>query len=320
MSTRVIIDTDPGIDDAQAILYTLLSGQFDVEAVTTTFGNCSVANSTDNALRVLELVGREDIPVYRGAAEPLVCRRLDPSGAARVHGPAGLGGKPWPAPRTAPHAGYAAAELARRVVDSPGELTILALAPLTNLALAIRLEPTFVDCVKQIIYMGGIVRGPGNVTQVATANVLNDPEAARIVFRSGTPAKLTMVGQDVTRTTRIEDELHQRLRRLGGPVAEFVYDISDFYRNAYATVIEPGRKGFPVHDLLVMVYALHPELFETQHLHVDIETTGALTSGMTVADFRPSPPGKPNVNVCLGVQSDAVLAEYERVMKTAALS
>lgn len=216
---RVIIDTDPGIDDALAILFALLSERFQVDALTTTFGNCSADISAQNALRLVEMVGRGDIPVYRGAAEPLVCRRLPPTIGASVHGENGLGDVPLRLPEGQVQPGFAAAEIARRVVETPGEITILALAPLTNIALALRLEPRFAASVAQIVYMGGIVSGPGNVTSVATANILNDPEAAKVVFNANIE-KFTLVGQDVTRKVRVVDDLRLGMRSFGGDIAE----------------------------------------------------------------------------------------------------
>lgn len=271
MATRVIIDTDPGIDDAQAILFALFCGEFEIDALTTVFGNVPAKTAAANVLRLLEMSGRPEIPVYLGAVEPLVRRRLHY--APEVHGKRGLGALKLPPPKGKIQKNYAAVELVRRIVQAPGEITILALGPLTNIALAIRLEPQFVKHVREIIFMGGIVAGHGNVSAVATANVLNDSEAAKIVFNAGFRC-LTMVGQDVTRPTRMLPERRERLRQAGGEIAEFLYEITRYYGNAYTREQIPG---FPVHDLLVMIYALRPALFKTRLLHVDVETEGALT-------------------------------------------
>ena len=271
MATRVIIDTDPGIDDAQAILFALFCGEFEIDALTTVFGNVPAKTAAANVLRLLEMSGRPEIPVYLGAVEPLVRRRLHY--APEVHGKRGLGDLKLPPPKGKIQKNYAAVELVRRIVQAPGEITILALGPLTNIALAIRLEPQFVEHVQEIIFMGGIVAGHGNVSAVATANVLNDSEAAKIVFNAGFRC-LTMVGQDVTRPTRMLPERRERLRQAGGEIAEFLYEITRYYGNAYTREQIPG---FPVHDLLVMIYALRPALFKTRLLHVDVETEGALT-------------------------------------------
>lgn len=314
MATRVIIDTDPGIDDAQAILFALFCGEFEIDALTTVFGNVPAKTAAANVLRLLEMSGRPEIPVYLGAVEPLVRRRLHY--APEVHGKRGLGDLKLPPPKGKIQKNYAAVELVRRIVQAPGEITILALGPLTNIALAIRLEPQFVKHVREIIFMGGIVAGHGNVSAVATANVLNDSEAAKIVFNAGFRC-LTMVGQDVTRPTRMLPERRERLRQAGGEIAEFLYEITRYYGNAYTREQIPG---FPVHDLLVMIYALRPALFKTRLLHVDVETEGALTEGMTVADFRPYSKVKPNVNVCLKADADAIFDWYEKVIMTACLA
>src|SRR5215469_15171080 len=176
----------------------------------------------------------------------LVRRRL--YYAPEVHGKRGFGDLKLPPPRGKIQKNYAAVELARRIVQAPGEITILALGPLTNIALAIRLEPQFVKHVREIIFMGGIVAGHGNVSAVATANVLNDSEAAKIVFNAKFRC-FTMVGQDVTRPTRMLPDRRKRLRQAGGKIAKFLYTITGFYENAYASEQIPG---FPVHDLLVM--------------------------------------------------------------------
>ena len=314
MSRRVIIDTDPGIDDAQAILFALFCEKFQIDAITTVFGNVPVETAANNMLWLLEMAGQPGIPVYRGAAEPLVRRRLHY--APEVHGKEGFGNFPLPPLTGKIQENYAAAELARRVVQAPKEITILALGPLTNIALAIRLEPQFVACVHEIIFMGGIVAGHGNVSAVATANVLNDSEAASIVFNAGFRS-FTMVGQDVTRSARMLPERRERLRQAGGKIAEFLYKITEFYGDFYT---KEQIAGFPVHDLLVMIYALKPKLFKTRHLHVDVETQGTLTDGMTVADFRPYSIAKPNVNVCLKAKSDAIFEWYEEVITQACLN
>jgi inosine-uridine nucleoside N-ribohydrolase len=314
MATRVIIDTDPGIDDAQAILFALFCGEFEIDALTTVFGNVPAKTAAANVLRLLEMSGRPEIPVYLGAVEPLVRRRLHY--APEVHGKRGLGDLKLPPPKGKIQKNYAAVELVRRIVQAPGEITILALGPLTNIALAIRLEPQFVKHVREIIFMGGIVAGHGNVSAVATANVLNDSEAAKIVFNAGFRC-LTMVGQDVTRPTRMLPERRERLRQAGEEIAEFLYEITRYYGNAYTREQIPG---FPVHDLLVMIYALRPALFKTHLLHVDVETEGVLTEGMTVADFRPYSKVKPNVNVCLKADANAIFDWYEKVIMTACLA
>ncbi|HKX17257.1 MAG TPA: nucleoside hydrolase [bacterium] len=307
---RVIIDTDPGIDDGQAILFALLCGRFEIDAVTSVFGNVRAELAAANVLRLMDLAGRSNLPVYVGATEPLVQRRL--FFAPTVHGANGFGSVQLPLPDRTPEAGYAAVELAQRAVEAPGKITLLCLGPLTNVALAMRLEPGFAGAVKEIIFMGGIVRGPGNVSAVATANILNDPEAAKVVLGAG--IQLTMVGQDVTRWVRVSAARRERMRTAGSRIAEFIYQITGFYADAYTS---EGIPGFPVHDLLVMAYALRPGLFETQQLPVDVDIESSLTRGMTVADFRPQTDKPANVRVCMKADADGILDWYEQVIASA---
>jgi len=176
-----------------------------------------------------------------------------------------------------------------------------------------RLEPRFIENVARIIWMGGIVRGHGNVGPFTTANVLNDVEAAAIVFAESN-GKLSMVGQDVTRLVRVPDEQFNRMGGYG-EVGRYLQMLAAFYRDAYHKWVEPGLAGFPVHDLLVMMYALRPELFKTEMLPVRIETSGELTVGMTVADFRAEPSYPRDVCVCTGVNGAETLEWYEAVLR-----
>jgi len=310
LNRRVIIDTDPGIDDAQAIFFALFCGQLQIDAITTVFGNVPVEIAAQNALRLIEMAGRKEIPVYVGAAEPLIRRRI--KYAPDVHGKNGFGDIELPAPNGQVADNYAAAELARRVVEAKDEITVLGLGPLTNVALAMRLEPRFASYVQEIIFMGGIISGFGNVSAVATGNIMNDSEAAKIVFNSGAP--VTMVGQDVTRPARVLPERRERLHLTNNAIADFLYNITGYYGKFYE---REGIPGFPVHDLLVIQYALRPHLFKTQKLAVDVETYGELTNGMTVGDLRPWSSAKRNVTVCLNVDADQVLNWYEEVIVAA---
>lgn len=311
---RVIIDTDPGVDDAQAILFALRLGVFQIDAVTTVFGNCPVSTATRNARTLLDLGKADRVPLFMGSDAPLVRPPLEFYGE-KVHGANGFGNHPTCAPEYTISEGNAASEMVRLVAENPGEITILALGPLTNVAKAILVDPKFVERVKRIILMGGIVRGPGNVGAVATANIRNDPEAARIVFESGTRADVTMVGQDVTRHVRIKPPLIKAIRDHKSCVAEFIGEITRFYEQSYrGDDMEPHLPGFPVHDLLVMVYAVRPDFFKTESLVVRIETTGTETLGMTVPDFRHKPKGERNVTVCTWANAHEILDWYRQVM------
>ena len=312
----VWIDTDPGIDDALAILFAAKCSELRIEGVSTSFGNTPIEFSTRNALHWLRLVGRHDIPVYQGAAGPLVQRRRPMAGAPEVHGPEGAGSEKLPEPNRSyrPTPGYAAVELVRRVMEKPGELTILGLAPLTNIALAMRLEPSFIDNVRQIIWMGGIVKGHGNVGPFTTANVLSDVEAASIVF-SESKGKLTQVGQDVTRHVRIEPE---RLDRIGshGDVDKSIVSLAQFYRDAYLKLEDLA--GFPVHDLVVIAFGLRPDWFTKHQLNVRVDRCGEFTMGMTVADFRSKSESPKDVTVCMATtKSSEILDWFEATLRRA---
>jgi inosine-uridine nucleoside N-ribohydrolase len=210
---RLIIDTDPGVDDAMAILFALQSPEIQLEALTTVFGNGGVKQTTANALRVLELAQRPDIPVVPGATTPLL--RPYRGQGYRVHGRDGLGDTNLPLPRTHAQARRAAEYLISRIMDEPGQLTLVAVGPLTNLALAVRLEADIAQNVQEVVIMGGAATVPGNASPLAEANIHNDPEAAKIVFHAGWP--LTMVGLDVTCKTIMTSAYLARLREAGTP-------------------------------------------------------------------------------------------------------
>ena len=192
--TRVIVDTDPGLDDTAAILFTLACPDLvAVEMLTTVFGNTGIEDCTRNALTILDAAGRTDIPVYQGAARPLL---REPRYAPHIHSQDGLGGLAAKYPPTGMvRPGIAAEKIVEHVMASPGEITLVALGPLTNVALALRLEPRLATSLREIVLMGGAVRVPGNVSPVASANMLNDPDAAAAVYSSGVP--LVQAGLDV---------------------------------------------------------------------------------------------------------------------------
>ena len=196
MSRRVIFDTDPGVDDAMALFFLLQSPEFELEAVTTVFGNVDVEQTTRNALILLDVAGRADIPVAPGAGRPLMPHRQRQLGGAVVHGDNGLGGADLPKPSRAAGSQRAAELIVERVMAAPGEITLIAVGPLTNVALATCLEPRIVEHVRELIVMGGAATVPGNVTPLAEANFHNDPEAAAIVVAAG--YRLALIGLDVT--------------------------------------------------------------------------------------------------------------------------
>ncbi|RKT69468.1 purine nucleosidase [Saccharothrix variisporea] len=276
---RIVLDTDPGVDDAFAIFY--LAAQPDVElvAVGSVHGNVPAPVAADNALRLLDLVGLTEVPVAVGAREPLV----QPLHTAEfVHGPDGLGGHAGPLSSRRPVAESAAEQLVRLARAHPAELTVVALGPLTNIALATMLEPTLPRLVKSLTVMGGAVTVPGNITPYADANTWHDPEATDIVLRAG--FDLTLVGLDVTETARADFAWLNRLAALDSDRARYAHAIVAHYADLYATLL--GEKVFTLHDPLAAALTVDPALATHRELVLAVELTGTHTRGQIVADLR----------------------------------
>lgn len=300
---RIVVDTDPGIDDAAAIFFLLASGLFQVEALTTVFGNVEVEQCTRNALKILEIASRTDVPVYPGASRPLA---RDAHYAKFIHGENGLGDIALGEISTAPAEGGAVDAIVSRVMAAPGEITLIALGPLTNVALALATEPRLGEHLQRLIVMGGAVLTWGNVTPAASANFYNDPEAARVVYRSG--ARLVQVGLDVCRPTVIPRSHLARMEGATSRPAAFLLQITPFIQAAYRRrglkAVDEG--GVQFNDVLCAAYAIRPDLFTTRNLCVEIETQGSFTTGATVADFEGRWGAPANVEVCLGVDAPGV--------------
>jgi inosine-uridine nucleoside N-ribohydrolase len=271
---RVIIDTDPGVDDALALLLAMRSPELKIEAITPVAGNVPLELTLPNALRMVEIAGRTDIPVAAGAKAPLARRLVT---AAYAHGENGLGGAVFPEPKIKPVA-EPAAELIRQIVRKyPGEVTLILVGPLTTIATALNLDAELAGMVRGIVLMGGSLSG-GNITPAAEFNIYVDPEAARIVFQSGIP--ITMVGLDATRKTSLTEDHVRTLEGAQNPVSQAAAKIA---RNA----IEHNRQqGFLVgpnmHDSLAVATFLDPSLVKLKDYYVDVETTGELTAGETL--------------------------------------
>ena len=271
---RVIIDTDPGVDDALALLLAMRSPELKIEAITAVAGNVPLDLTLPNALRMVEIAGRTDIPVAAGARAPLVRRLVT---AAYAHGENGLGGAVFPEPKTKPVAEPAAALIRQIIRKFPGELTLLTIGPLTNIATALNADPELAGMVRSLVMMGGSLSG-GNITPAAEFNVYVDPEAARIVFQSGIP--VTMVGLDVTRKTSLTEDHVRQLQAGQNPVSQAAATIA---RNA----IEHNReRGFAVgpnmHDSLAVAGFIDPSLLQMKDYYVDVEIMGELTAGETL--------------------------------------
>ncbi len=307
---RLIIDTDAGVDDALAILLALAWPDVQVEAITTAHGNVPVETATRNVFEILRIAAAE-VPVARGAGAPLAGSCIS---ASEVHGSDGLGGWTILEPPSAVYPVDAPApalltSLARR---SPGALTLVTIGPLTNAALAARQDPEAFHMLKEIVTMGGVVEGPGNITAVAEFNIFADPEAARVVFTAGVP--LILVGLDVTRKAmltreRLEQSLGTRTDRRARFLRTICSQTFSFYRNAL------GVDALCLHDPLAVAVALDRSLVKTQPMRADVETSGELTRGMVVAERRPWAAATANIEVCTDVDSCRFLDTFsEKVL------
>lgn len=314
MVERVIIDTDPGVDDLAAIYLALASSELHVEALTTVYGNIEVETSTRNALSLLELASKSDIPVYRGASKPLI---RQPYFAKHIHGNNGFGGVEAPNPTVSEAKEYAAIEIVKRINEAPNEITIIALGPVTNVAIALSIDPSLAQKVKRIIVMGGAVRVAGNYSPVASFNLASDPEAARIMYESG--ATIVQVGLDVCTEVKISKENLDHIRESGTRPGAFLLEAAEYRRKAYIAALQApeAETGVYFNDVPAVAYALWPELFEVQYAFVSIETTGELTAGQTVAEFTGQwGNSDPNTSILMGVDGESVARRFAERIST----
>jgi inosine-uridine nucleoside N-ribohydrolase len=287
--TSVIIDCDPGHDDAIALLLALASPEIDLLGVTTVHGNQTIEKTTDNALRVLALVGREDVPVAVGADRPL---EREPHVAAHVHGESGLDGPELPERASEPIAQGAVEFLVEHVTP---ETVVVPLGPLTNVARALDrgMQPG------RIVLMGGAV-GEGNMTPAAEFNIWVDPEAAQCVFHAG--IDVTMIGLDVTHAALLTPAWSERFRH-AGRVGTFVAELVEFFKQYHARTY--GWDGAPIHDAVAMAHVLRPGIVHTEYLNVEVETESDLCRGRTVVDHWHRTDREPNAHVGLEIEADA---------------
>jgi uridine nucleosidase len=305
MTQKIIFDTDPGVDDAMALLFGLASPELEVVGVTTVFGNVAVEQTTRNALHVLEVGGRPDIPVVAGAAQALA-KPMQPR-KFFVHGHDGLGGAA-PVGEMRPAAGWDGG-VARFIVDTvlaqPGELALVAVGPLTNLAHALQIQPAVAAAVRRVIVMGGAVFCRGNASPVAEANIFNDPEAARAVFAAGWP--VTLVGLDVTMKAVMSSAYLDELASHRRPVIDFISRIVPAYQDAYRR--RQTLDGIPTHDPSAMACAVDASLFHIQRVPLYVEVEGRC-AGQTVADIYRQWAPLPEIDVCVDVDASRLLALF----------
>ncbi|HKG43159.1 MAG TPA: nucleoside hydrolase [Gaiellaceae bacterium] len=293
MSTPILLDCDPGHDDAIALLLALGSEELQLRGVTTVAGNQTLEKTTANAIRVLELVDRGDVPVAAGADRPLV---REPRVAANVHGETGLDGPDLPPPRAEPVAAHAVDFLAEHVDGA----TLVATGPLTNVALLLARHPEVQP--ERAVLMGGAI-AEGNVTPAAEFNVWADPEAAARVFASG--VDVTMVGLDVTHRALATAAHAERLRQ-AGRVGQVVAELLDFYGVFHREVY--GFDGSPIHDAVAVAHVIDPTLLESAHVNVQVDCESRLCRGRTLVDVWRRTGLEPNAHVATGIDADRFLA------------
>ncbi|KAF3791572.1 Uridine nucleosidase 1 [Nymphaea thermarum] len=274
---KLIIDTDPGIDDAMAILMAFQSPDLEVLGLTTIFGNIDTKGATKNALHLCEIAGFPETPVAEGSEEPL--KRCRPRIADFIHGADGLGDTSPPSPKGKKIDRRACQFLVDKVTEFPGEVSVLALGPLTNLALAIKSDSSFARKVKKIVILGGSFFASGNVNPAAEANIYGDPEAADVVFTCG--ADIVVVGINITTQVILTDDDLAEMKGSGGKHAQYLYDICQFYRNWHLK--SDGLRGIFLHDPVSFVALVRPDLFTFKRGAVRVETQG-LCVGHTLMD------------------------------------
>ncbi len=306
MAAKIILDCDPGIDDALAIAFAQGHPAIDLVGITTVAGNVGLDRTTRNALAVAEFTG-SSVPVTPGCAAPMVRPPLD---ARKVHGESGLGGAVLPEPTAKPRDGHAVDYIIDTVRAEPGEITLVAIGPLTNIALAVRKEPRLTRWVRDFVIMGGS-SGRGNTTPAAEYNIWADPEAAAAVFSAGWT--VTMLGLDATMRSGASAAVLDQMSRFGPLGRELLLPALDQYRSTTATAFtQPTGSagtnasvkdtgGPPVHDICAVAHVAEPGVFGFVPARVEVETSGRLTSGMTVTDFKAA---SHNTNVAMTIDVD----------------
>lgn len=291
MKRPIIIDTDPGIDDALAIAIALFSEELDVRLITTVAGNVSLEHVTNNALKLLHFL-EKDVPVARGAAKPLIEPLVD---ASNVHGASGMEGFDFPEPKQELLLKENAVNAMRRVImESEEPITLVPIAPMTNIALLLTMYPEVKEKIREIVIMGGSA-GRGNKGVMSEFNVATDPEAAKIVFSSGLP--IVMAGLDVGWKALVYPEDSEKIRTMG-KTGEMAYCLFKRYRGG------SFNTGLKMYDSCAIAYLLQPELFTVEETCVDVELNGEMTRGCTVVDLKNYLKRQPNAKVCMDIDGE----------------
>ena len=319
VQTPLILDVDTGIDDALGLLLACATPAADILGVSTVAGNVDLKRATGNTRAVLALAGRTDIEVWPGCARPILREAED---ASAIHGGSGLGHAILPEPSLVANSFNAIDRIVETASRRAGELVLVATGPLTNVAVALMREPELPRLLKRLVLMGGAFKEGGNTTPAAEFNIWHDPEAARIVFQSfggEGAAPLIAVGLDVTRRTLLlPDHLTDLARRCeGAPHGPALLRFLEDSTRHYFELVEKreGRRYFVMHDPLAVAAALDPSLIETVAVAVDVETTGTISSGQTLADWRGVWRRKPNAEVATAVRAEAMIEGFLEAME-----
>ncbi len=313
MVKKIVIDTDPGVDDSLAIFVALNSPELEVLGLTTIFGNAVTTTCTENALRLLEIAERTDIPVAEGAHVPL--SGISRGVATFVHGDNGQGNAELSLPAIKSLEIDAISFLKETIQTYPNEITLVPIGPLTNIANLLINHPGIDEKIKEIVLMGGNAQSPGNATPTAEANILNDPEAADIVFSA--QCEITMVGLDVTNKVFMSEEQVKTMGSFNNAKSKHISKINPFYFNFLKNFFE--ENGMPIHDSSAVTYLVHPEYFETIQHPIKVETLGISRGktwmGMGISDNEEGPgerlkpwENRTKVNICINVDSEKVIS------------
>jgi len=306
MSLPIIIDCDPGLDDAIALMLALRSPELDIKAITTSAGNQTPEKTLHNALGLLTLFGHNDIPVAGGAQKPLMRSLIV---ADYIHGDTGVGNTQLPTPTCQPVEQGAIELIAQILRDAREPITLVVTGPMTNIALLLSVHPELKPRIKQIVFMGGAMRG-GNTSPVSEFNIAVDPEAAEIVMQAGIP--LVMAGLDVTHKAFVLSEEIEQFRAINNPVAQAVAGMLDYYLPAY---LRNGLPGAALHDPCTIAWLLAPQLFDSIDRFVTVETRGQYTQGMTVVDENNRTGNPANVKVLTNIDRAGFLALLLKLAK-----